>query len=243
MTTCADTCVGGACVTLPRFALSFDGSGDQVTFPSGIGSATTQYTVEAWVRPTTSTAGGAEGEGGILFFHHIACADTTLEWSGSGDGRTPGRFRVRAYHGTSGCAWVSPEQPVNATIGVWHHVAGVVDDGEVRLYVDGTLASATEPSMSSWSPGGAVLGNWAGRDGGDARPDRGAFIGEIDEIRLSHTARYSGSSITVPHHFVADAATMAVWLFDEGTGTSTSDGSGHGHDGTVASATWVPSSR
>ncbi len=62
-------------------------------------------------------------------------------------------------------------------------------------------------------------------------------------IRVSSTARYSGDAITPPAHFIADPATVGVWLFDEGTGTTASDGSSMGLDGIVRNATWVVSSR
>lgn len=57
------------------------------------------------------------------------------------------------------------------------------------------------------------------------------FQGEIDEVRISDTVRYTEefSPPTVP--FIPDNNTIALWHFDEGTGTVTRDASGNGNDG------------
>ncbi len=75
---------------------------------------------------------------------------------------------------------MAAEAASTSTVGEWHHVAGVFEDGAMRLYVDGALAaSATQPTAPSWTAN--LLGHWAGRDGADSRPTRSGFIGEIDE--------------------------------------------------------------
>lgn len=232
-------CDAGACT---GFALAFDGDGDEVEFPISIGDLGTNFTFEMWVRPTSADGGSpGGGEGAMLFSHRADCTDFSLEWSGSGGGRLRQAFRYRIYPEAT-CSWVVAESATTSTVGDWHHVAGVFEGTALRLYVDGSLAgSATQPAAISWTAN--LFGHWAGRDGEDARPDRGAFTGEIDEIRISDTARYAGASFTPPTRMAADAGTVALWLFDEGTGVTAADGSGSGFDGVVRGASWVGSSR
>src|SRR5690606_949933 len=135
---------------------------------------------------------------------------------------------------TSGCGGLVSVQATNASsLDTWHHVATVFDDGAMRLYVDGRLeGSGTLAGEIDWMPA-SLRGHFAGRDGADARPDRGAFIGEIDEIRISRSARYTGATLTVPDHFVLDADTFALWDFDEGAGTVANDETTNGLHGEI----------
>ena len=98
----------------------------------------------------------------------------------------------------------------------WHHLAGVFDNAsnQTRLYLDGALQvsgafSSDVPNTSySFFVGGLDGGNW--------------FDGKINEIRLSNSARYSGSAYTVPiERFTCDANTVGLWHFDESPGATT----------------------
>ena len=77
----------------------------------------------------------------------------------------------------------------------------------------------------------------------NSRPTRGAFIGEIDAIRISATARYAGATLAVPTRLEPDTDTIALWQFDEGAGTTTRDETAFMRDGTIRGATWVLSDR
>jgi hypothetical protein len=224
-----------------RYALAFDGDGDAVVFPTNIGDLGTTFTVETWVKPT-STAGGLSGEGGLVFMHRADCTDFGIEWSGNGDGRTPGTFKFRVYPDNNCPGWVVAQSPTESPIDMWHHVAGVFDGGDLRLYVDGSLvAMANQPAAISWTTN--LVGHFAGHDASHPDSRRWGFIGEIDEIRVSDSALYSGATITPPAHFTDEADTIALWLFDEGTGGTTADGSGNAFNGTIQHATWVTSTR
>lgn len=78
---------------------------------------------------------------------------------------------------------------------VWHHLAGVCDGTELRLYLDGKLIGRTEAAgirKRNDLPlviGGDVMGN-----GGASS----LFTGEIDDVRLSGSALYTGEA-AVPH--------------------------------------------
>lgn len=107
----------------------------------------------------------------------------------------------------------------------WHHIAGVFDNttDEMRLYYDGAFqadGTFTYPVNNSADPV---------RIGGLSAANR--FDGKIEEVRISDTSRYTGSSYTVQSAPSAcDANTRALWHFDEATGATTfydgEDGSG-----------------
>ncbi|MDX2167733.1 MAG: PQQ-dependent sugar dehydrogenase, partial [Deltaproteobacteria bacterium] len=119
----------------------------------------------------------------------------------------------------------------NVANGAWHHVAVVRSGTTLRLFVDGALdASGSGPS-----------GNVGYRDGrssafpnsdpflvlGAEKHDAGAsfpsYHGWLDELRVSSVARY-GSGFTPPSApFTTDAATAALYHFDEGNGLAVLD--------------------
>ena len=72
----------------------------------------------------------------------------------------------------------------------WTHVAGVWDGGEVRLYVGGELVDSRGASGRRTTN---ELPLWIGADpDGGGRPDR-PWGGDLDEVRLSRTAVYTGA--------------------------------------------------
>ena len=72
---------------------------------------------------------------------------------------------------------------------VWHHVAGVFDGKELRLYVDGLLI-ASQPGEGKRSPNSLPL--LVGADVTRGGAGTSFFDGQIDDVRLSIGARYEG---------------------------------------------------
>jgi hypothetical protein len=127
----------------------------------------------------------------------------------------------------------------------WHHVA--VErrraDGLIAIFVDGLLETQQEGprgniSFRSVSPG-EFCGDPCLTDpflymGGDKQGVGPAFSGGLDEVRISTILRYLGRFEPPASSFVADAATAALYHFDEGTGTvvvdssKAPDGASHG---------------
>jgi hypothetical protein len=118
-------------------------------------------------------------------------------------------------------------------VGRWHHIAGVFDGREARIYVDGALVGAeTDEGLIANDVGRAYIGAHP------ARPYRG-IDGGVAEVRVSSTAVYS-AAFTPPAHLSNDAATVGLWRLDQGPVTTVIDLAGHGIDGTVsAGASWV----
>lgn len=107
----------------------------------------------------------------------------------------------------------------------WHHVAGVFDGSEVRLYVDGVKVAATPAS------GKRTLNDLPLVIGGDVTKEGGAtsfFDGDVDEIRVSKIARYSGESFTPARRFETDADTRLLLHMDGDIGPWAYDSSGRG---------------
>lgn len=214
-------------------ALSFDGTGQLATVPdSDVLDLGGDFTVEAWVKPA-STANGAEMD---VVSHHdpyaskgwaLLLLDGRFEivaWGNDIGGR-------KAYSaGNSGSAYV--------VAGKWSHVAGTLSDGTLRIYYDGVLKDTQDFGLtfgrSSWRGALAIgRGAWAAQN---------AFAGEIAEVRLSSSARWTGNTCTRPNAPLAsDGSTVALWRFDETSGSAIVDASGKGHDGALAVASQSPS--
>jgi len=97
----------------------------------------------------------------------------------------------------------------------WHHVAGVFDNDTnwLSLYLVGQRladpASFTETVYNSgdaFTVGGLPGGNW--------------LAGCIEEVRLSVSARYTGTTYAIPGRFACDERTRALWHFDETSGST-----------------------
>jgi hypothetical protein len=78
---------------------------------------------------------------------------------------------------------------MKASLATWHYVSLVVDRPglEMRLFVDGTLASSLAINNTDTADGNGVFRIGSDHDGGI-----GSFIGSIDEVRVSSTARSAG---------------------------------------------------
>lgn len=99
--------------------------------------------------------------------------------------------------------------------GRWHHVAGVFDGSEVRLYVDGRLLDAKP------GEGKRRRNRWPLYVGAD--PDRhghanSGFDGLIDEVRVSKVARYGKERFEPQRRFEPDDDTLLLLHLDASCG-------------------------
>lgn len=119
----------------------------------------------------------------------------------------------------------------------WMHVACIWTGQEIQIYLNGKR-------------------RWGRQNPGDDMKDRlpetvlatlggsswsNPFQGRIRELRISKSIRYPKNfELTSPDvPFVADANTVALYHFDEGSGDVLKDSSGNGHDGKIVGAKWV----
>ncbi|MCB9876224.1 MAG: metallophosphoesterase [Planctomycetes bacterium] len=139
----------------------------------------------------------------------LFCSDGTADWSVHLDGHY-----VR----------VSSEKKVLQE-GVWHHVAGVYDGAEVRIYVDGKLlAKKAGSGVRTQNQLPLMIGADVNKNGGSTS----GFHGRLDDVRLSKVARYTGESFTPPQKLEADADTVLLLPCDEDFGPWAIDRSGRG---------------
>jgi hypothetical protein len=109
---------------------------------------------------------------------------------------------------------------VRLEVGRWHHVAGVFDGEEVRLYIDGQLTAqkpGSGPRTINELP--LIVGGDVSRDGGA----NSCLDGALDDVRLSRGARYTGERFEPDRRHAPDAETVLLlhmdgtlgpWLFD-----------------------------
>ncbi len=104
----------------------------------------------------------------------------------------------------------------------WHHIAGVFDGRQTRLYVDGRLIKSVDRSgrrRTNDLP--LIIGADVNRDGNATSH----FDGKIDSVRLSSGVRYTGEAFAPTRRLASDADTVLLfnmdalvgpWIYDEG---------------------------
>ena len=171
-------------------SMSFDGTGDELYFPSSVNfDLGTTYTIECWVYPNSV----ASNFGLILRGLYDS---GTSNWTGL-------QFSLRWLVGTGLRAYffgttVSNEQTITSSstalaANQWQHVAMVRDGTNGALYIDGvrvgTISSLNTPAASTQP---IRIANWKFSSGDNY------YNGYIDDFRISRYARYSGASFTPP---------------------------------------------
>lgn len=121
----------------------------------------------------------------------IFCSDGKLDFSVHLDGRY-----VAARS----------EEPVLQP-GTWHHVAGVFDGSEVRIYLDGRLLGRS-PGSGKRTRNDLPL--YLGADVRGNGTPTSHFEGRLDDVRLSTTARYTGETFPAPQQLEPDDATVLL---------------------------------
>ncbi len=143
--------------------------------------AGSQYTVELWCQPYTHSRPTMV----MLGLGRNAVTDSlmlSLDGAAADSAAIRGvRYLHRCPPGDSG--GTNLESVESLTVGLWHHVAAVYDQGAMRLYVNGALVESTTPRPLSADARMLLLGRLR-TNAGDAR----AFIGRLDEIAIYNRA-------------------------------------------------------
>lgn len=141
---------------------------------------------------------------------------------------TATHVHVYLYNGST---WADSSATYLSVGAGWHHYAATFDDAanEVKIYIDGQLASTTTVSTSTTYSGQGTA-TVVGRHGnGNTAYD---MDGRIDDVRV-YNYPLSQSEIAVLYGLVGH------FKLDESSGTSAADASGAGNSGTVTgTATW-----
>jgi hypothetical protein len=206
--------------------------------PADVGSS--DFTIELWMKAFAADYPGSPPpcvEGGDSWINGYILVDRDV--FGAGDF---GDFGVSIYGGrvAFGVAVGGPADTICGTTsvvtGAWRHVALTRNGatGHLRIFVDGVLerTGSGPPGNASYRDGRATSYPTSdpflvfGAEKHDAGPAYPSYRGLLDEVRLSTTIRYAAPFAPPGLPFTTDAATAALYHFDEGTGTTLRDSSG-----------------
>lgn len=183
----------------------FDSTNSYLT-AAGTGSITNALTVEFWFKPDSASTTGTS----TLLLKGTSGADGSfgIDMNRAADGKLAFWLKHNTDHSTY-------QVKTNSTLaaGVWHHVAGVVDSGVMKLYLDGLVqtTTATLPDNNFDADDGTLYVGSNGTDEG--------YKGAIDELRISNAAVRSGASFAVPtSELNSTGNTVYLFHFNETVG-------------------------
>lgn len=195
-----------------NMALDFDGVDDAILVPSGVASVGQgPFTIECWFK-----AHNFAGRRGLV---------TKTQNSEYGFFVSDG---VLTFSNHLGGHYRNNRVADALEVGSWHHVAAVYDGNATRVYLDGRLVS-TEGVDNAWERRTNDMPLIIGADPDGGGNPMSFFEGQIDEVRLSDTARYTGERFIPEHRLESDADTLALYAFDRSMGPYVLDESGNGH--------------
>ena len=209
---------------------------DFKTFGVLLPKGTDEFTVEAWVYPTTplpdmdthaiilsqqvrmNVAVAADG------WRHIKKGDLVLA--------------TQAHITVGGRLASTPYRPVALSPNQWHHIAYQAKGKETATIVNDFVHILPQRTTLAHDlagfkrPKDFTLGGFGKKVEFHIDHFWGPFTGYIDEVRISRVARYDveRKGFTPRKKFKDDAKTVALWHFDEPSGAQKfSDASGHAH--------------
>lgn len=218
------------------------------------------FTIELFVRgsaadndATVDCGAGSGWTGARLFVdrHRIGGGESRSFGAGISGGK--------AVFGVTGAAGASHTLCGSRAFmdGFWHHVAVQRrrSDGRMTIWVDGALdASADGPDGDVSYPDDATVPLCGAIPcaqeqylfvGGKKETLAVSLAGSVDELRISTKLRYANAFARPSSAFAVDAATAALYHFDEGSGTVAGDSAGSGNatlSGGQAPAQWFQAS-
>ena len=207
-----------------------------VLLPKGTG----EFTVEAWVYPTTPPDGNIYAE--ILSQQlQMEVASDNGEWENvkkSIDWQTGDLFLIFRSHITVGGKPATQGRIIALSPNQWNHIAFQSKEKETTAIVNDVTNILPRKTTLAHDlahfqhPKDFTLGGFGKKI--EIHDDffRGSFAGYIDEVRISTVARYdvSKDGFTPRNNFKKDKETIALWHFDEPGGRRIfSDASGNDH--------------
>lgn len=200
-----------------NYSLSLNGSTSYVEVPTSPSlNITTPFTVEAWIKTNSVSA-----QQGIV---------ERYNWLDTDDGgfalrlAPGGKILFGTIRNSNAYDFLISNSTV--PVGEWHHIAGVFDGSELRVYIDGVLDAAKGSTVYP-SAGTKSLKIGARGDGAT-----NTFNGLIDEVRLSAGVRY-GANFAAEKRLTAGGLNVnaqGLWNFDN---QSLNDSSGNNNHGTL----------
>jgi Concanavalin A-like lectin/glucanases superfamily len=163
---------------------------------------TGDFTMEMWLRPTSVTSAytlvgfrPASTEG--LFPNIYVNNNNTVNWYISAAARITSALSI-------------------LTLNEWNSIAVVRLSGNTKMYVNGTQTGSTYVDNNNYQAGACIIG------ANDFQNGASFFVqGNLDEIRFSNVARYSGNYTPATGQFWPDTFTRLL-LHCDGANNSTS---------------------
>ena len=139
---------GQSFIIPPGYAIELDGVDDVITAPDAnvLDFGTGDFTVEIWVNKLAPTSG---------FFNTYAISKWKNHGVNTGENEwtltmaTGSDDDLPAFGIEEGSVFYSVSSPDPIPIGEWHHLAGVREGTELRIYMDGQLKGATSIPMGT----------------------------------------------------------------------------------------------
>ena len=228
--------------------LALDGVDDYAvldfeTFGLLLPEGTDEFTIEAWIYPTTPPADDIHA---MILSQQVRMdvvndvhegweqIRENIEWQ-KGDLF----IRIQAHVTRSGRVSATGYHPKAFPLNQWHHIAIQANGHQTTTIVNNWTASSRRTTtiahdLSKFErPKDFVLGGFGKKIGSKNHNHFwGSFVGYIDDVRISTVARYNVEEpgFTPRGKFKNDAKTIALWHFDEPGGTREfSDASGNAH--------------
>jgi hypothetical protein len=179
------------------YSLSLNGSTGYVNIPaSGSLNISGPITIEAWIKTNSTTT-----QQGII---------ERYDWNAFAGGyglrlTAAGTLAFFTVENSSQYDFLESAAPVTA--GAWHHVAGVYNGAQLRIFIDGALVGSQTATITPMNGTGSLR---IGARGDDAAFK---FNGLIDETRFTSAALYS-SNFTPELRLVP---LMSIHIYDRDT--------------------------
>ena len=208
---------------------------DFKTFGILLPKGTDEFTIEAWVHPTTPLP-DMDTHAMILSQQvRINVAVAADGWRDIKKGDLV--LAMQAYIDIVPGA-TTPYRPVALAPNQWHHIAYQAKGRETATIVNDFVhilpqrTTLAHDLVGFKRPKDFTLGGFGKKVEFHIDHFWGPFTGYIDEVRISRVARYTvgKKGFTPREKFKNDIKTVALWHFDEPSGTQKfSDASGHAH--------------
>ncbi|MCY4569248.1 MAG: hypothetical protein OXD49_13170 [Candidatus Poribacteria bacterium] len=209
---------------------------DFKTFGVLLPKGTNEFTVEAWVYPTTPLP---NMDTHAIILSQQVRMDVAVAAEGWRDIKKGDLVLATQAHITvGGRLATTPFFPIALSPNQWHHIVYQAEGKKTVTIVNdfvGILPQRTTLAhdLAGFKhPKDFTLGGFGRKVEFHVDHFWGSFAGYIDEVRISSKARYDveRKGFTPRNKFKKDHDTIALWHFDEPNGTQKfSDASGHAH--------------
>ena len=229
--------------------LALDGVDDYAvldfkTFDVLLPKGTDEFTVEAWVYPTTPPDKNTTA---MILSQQVLMRVVSYEYEGYEKLKKAIDWQrgdllliVNGYVPFAGKIGQVPFFPITISPNQWYHIVYQAKRKQTTTIVNSLAQTLPQGTIIAhdlstlWHPKDFTLGGFGKKVNvrNVANAFLGSFTGYIDEVRISTVARYNvAKKAFAPHgRFKADAKTVALWHFDEPGGIRKfSDASGNAY--------------